>query len=251
MKGRAIGMEYRIKYTGICMKGFVRQRNEDNLWCAGYCLPMQHPDEEYLFDGFADESDPRFAVFDGMGGAKCGDAAAYEAAMEFGRHPAEENERILCREMNRKVLDYADAHLAFGMGTTVAALRLEEHGASGFNVGDSRCYAWSGGRFTQLSNDHTSRSVFTGRTLLTQCIGIPESEFIPEPSCYSISYRPNDLYLICSDGLWGVVNDRTIAGIIAAEGALSDKRDRLKREVLRSGAPDNMTLLLLEVLQNE
>ena len=194
-----------------------------------------------------------FAVFDGMGGAAAGEAASYLAAAEFGRWAGRSSglrrgeENAICRAMNQAVLTYAKAHRAPGMGSTVVSLCFDEAGAYGFNIGDSRCLHFSEGRLYALSTDHAMVSPVTRRARLTQCLGIPETEFVLEPAVFSVGYRIGDIFLICSDGLTSMVGPVRIGGVLSAGTTLVEKLEALREMVFRRGAEDNVTIILFEI----
>lgn len=196
-----------------------------------------------------------FAVFDGMGGAAAGEAASYLAAAEFGRWAGRSSglrrgeENAICRAMNQAVLTYAKAHRATGMGATVVSLCFDEAGAYGFNIGDSRCLHFSEGRLYALSTDHAIVSPVTRRARLTQCLGIPETEFVLEPAVFSVGYRIGDIFLICSDGLTSMVGPVRISGVLSAEATLVEKLEALREMVFRRGAEDNVTIILFEICE--
>ncbi|MBQ4425516.1 MAG: serine/threonine-protein phosphatase [Lachnospiraceae bacterium] len=245
-----------IHYAGLCLQGLVRKNNEDNYRIPEGCLPMIHGDKEPFSGSVRPGPWAAFGVFDGMGGEMCGEAASYTAAAAFdgwsvrrsGSFHAEEAEG-LCRALNREVLSYAARHRAPGMGSTAAALCFDADGIRGFNIGDSRCLMFSEGALSVLSTDHVVLSPITRRARLTQCLGIPEEEFLLEPAFFSAPYREGDLYLLCSDGLTGVVSHQVIEEVLSEESSLSDKLARLREEVFRRGAPDNLTILLLAVTE--
>ena len=252
-------MNYIINYTGFCIQGLVRRNNEDNLWCRDHCLPIVHTDVDRKLSGYilpGQRAD--FAVFDGMGGEEKGEIASYIAAKKYGElagglqaesvsPAAEEN---LCREMNRAVLDYARKNRVRSIGTTVVSLQFAKDTIRGFNLGDSRCYRFAENRLQMLSVDHAEWFGIAGKGALTQCLGIPESEFILQPETFSAEYQKGDLYLICSDGLTGMIPDERLSGIVRENRTIQEKAERMREIVLRRGATDNTTLLLFEVVEN-
>lgn len=249
-------MDEKIRYAGLCLKGLVRTNNEDNLWDGKNCLPMLHEDRP-LFQGTVFPGrEAMFAVFDGMGGAACGEAASYAAAAEFGHWAGRDcglrqgEEEAVCRSMNRAVLAYAGKNkAAAGMGSTVVSLGFGRTCIYGFNLGDSRCFRFSEGKLYVLSVDHALASPVTRRSRLTQCLGIPETEFILEPAVFSAEYRRDDIYLICSDGLTSMVGPVKLEGVLSAPGSLADKLENLKEMVFGSGAEDNVTILMFEICE--
>lgn len=269
-------MSYRINYSGFCIQGLVRQNNEDNLWCRDHCLPIVHTDVDRRLDGYVlPGQNADFAVFDGMGGEEKGEIASYLAAKIYGelageRHSedAEQNgsgawnygripgdcstptaEEKTCRQMNQTILEYARKNRVHSMGTTVVSLQFEENGIRGFNLGDSRCYRLTGNRLEMLSVDHAEWFENVGKGALTQCLGIPESEFILQPEVFSTEYKKGDLYLLCSDGITGMIPDERLERILRDSGTIREKADRMRDIVLKRGAADNATVMLFEITE--
>ncbi|MGR8950206.1 MAG: Stp1/IreP family PP2C-type Ser/Thr phosphatase [Gammaproteobacteria bacterium] len=180
-------------------------------------------------------------VADGMGGYKAGEVASAIAAkciidkIEDGleaAHSAEQNgaEYRPESELIRDAIIEANAHIfqtaqtvqqCQGMGTTVVAILLYDNMASIAHVGDSRIYRYRDEILSQVTNDHSlvqeliDRGFFTAeeaeantpKNLVTRALGIDgtvEVDIVEEP------VQPNDIYLLCSDGLNDMVNDEEI-----------------------------------------
>ncbi len=236
-------MTYSVEYAGLCIQGLVRRNNEDNIWCADRCLPILHTDEEQKLSGsFLTGKEVRFAVFDGLGGEKRGEYASFLAARAFGREEKDTPES-LTGSMNHDILEYARKNRIYRIGTTAVGLSFTENGLCGFNIGDSRCYRYSGGKLTQLSVDHTDGGLFGGG--LTQCLGMPKEEL--HPAVFSVPYEEEDQYLLCSDGLTKMIGDQRIGRILSEKKTAAEKLQIMKNIVLRKGAPDNTTILILEI----
>lgn len=240
-----------IKYAGLCLQGLVRINNEDNLWYPGGSLPMLHGDLPCFSGSIVSGPAAAFAIFDGMGGEDMGEAASYLAADEFGRWACRASglvqgeEGAVCRAMNRAVLSYAEKKRT--LGTTVVSLCFGKKEIFGFNLGDSRCYRLSEGELYALSTDHAMVSPITRRSRLTQCLGIPETDFILEPAVYAADYSEGDIFLLCSDGLTSMVNPVRIQSELAGSGDPKEKIEALREMVFSRGAEDNVTMLLFEV----
>jgi len=153
-----------------------------------------------------------------------------------------------------------------GMGTTLTALLLHNDTVALLHVGDSRCYRLRGNTLEQLSNDHTviqellSQGAITAaeaidhpqRSVLTQAL-MGEGNLVPVIQLYEA--KENDRYLLCSDGLSGVLTEREIKTFLKK----SDKEAAIKALVDATyiqGAPDNVTVMIadvtrVEVLANE
>lgn len=241
-------MTYRIEYTGFCIKGPQRHKNEDNLLCAGTCLPAVHEDLILSVKELTAGDDSWLAVFDGMGGEAKGERASFLSAKTMAKATmtTSDPERIT-GEMNQAVCDYAASQQAPRMGSTVAALCFGEAEVTGFNVGDSRCYRMRDGCLQRLSEDH-ARVVPAGeQKLLTQHIGIRESDFTLEPHLFCSNYQAGDQYLLCTDGVTDQIMDRKIREILAAPASLEEKLGTLRSRLEVKGVPDNSTALLVRI----
>jgi serine/threonine protein phosphatase PrpC len=141
-----------------------------------------------------------------------------------------------------------------GMGTTLTGLWQGAPGAPllVFHVGDSRLYCYRAGQLSQLTRDHTmyQDAVDAGatenlppRNLLLQAIG-PSGDVHPELHIQAV--EPGDLYLLCSDGLYGATPDERIAAVLASAGPgqLGDCCKQLIATALHDGSRDNVTVVL-------
>ena len=149
---------YGIQYTGTCHKGRVRKNNQDNIVSKRQCLPEG---SDGLIGFYSGENilaeDELFGVFDGIGGEQRGEAASYIAAKTAAEwNPSDHHGSLvsLCRDMNRRICEYSEANRLNTCGTTAALLLLEDSGATGCNIGDSRIYHYRNGKLLRLSEDH-------------------------------------------------------------------------------------------------
>lgn len=245
-------MTYRIEYTGFCIKGPRRRNNEDNLLCAGTCLPAGHEDFTLAVNQITVGDDRWLAVFDGMGGEAKGEYASFLSARAMAKASAgtKDPERIT-REMNQAVCDYAASQQSPRMGSTVAAVCFSETGITGFNVGDSRCYRMRKGCLQRLSKDHARPVAAGNQKLLTQHIGIEESDFTLEPHLFCSDCRAGDQYLLCTDGVTDQIMDRKIREILAAPASLGEKLGALRSRLEARGVPDNSTALLVRIAEGD
>ncbi|HEX8610456.1 MAG TPA: protein phosphatase 2C domain-containing protein [Telluria sp.] len=141
-----------------------------------------------------------------------------------------------------------------GMGTTLTGAWQPEPGAPllVFHVGDSRLYCYRNGQLTQLTRDQTmyQDAVDAGaienlppRNLLLQAIG-PSGDVRPELHIQAV--QPGDLYLLCSDGMYGATPDERISALLAGvgPGELGDACKQLIAAALHDGSRDNVTVVL-------
>ena len=245
-------MTYCIDLAGFTIQGPFRQKNEDNLFLAGTFLPAAHGDSDILTARCTASEGVWAAVFDGVGGEAQGEVASFLAAGvldEPDSLSADLNK--VCLAMNRTVCEYAEQHQIRGMGTTVAALHFGEGGITGFNVGDSRCYRASGGQMERLSVDHARYAGSPQQRMLTQYVGIRESDFVIMPDTFEREYVNGDVYMLCTDGITDVIIDRRLKEILCADTTLPEKLCEIKARLESRGTPDNATVLLARIREKD
>jgi PPM family protein phosphatase len=144
------------------------------------------------------------------------------------------------------------------MQTTLTAAVLENDSLAAGHVGDCRIYRVRKGRIDILTKDHTMATDLLklhlitskqaerhpGRHQLTRSVG---GEPFLRTDTVREQIRPDDIYLICSDGLWGQLSDEDIRGALEEEN-IDMSCDRLVRLALNSGAPDNITAIVFRVI---
>jgi len=223
--------------------GRQRNANEDSLFTAA----------------------PLFVVADGMGGAQAGEVASKAAAESFSRDlPAGPPELVLeetIKEANRTIHELArkDPSLA-GMGTTTTAaiVDLEAEEVAIGHVGDSRAYRFRGGRFEQLTRDHSLVEEMRRKGQLTdaQAEDHPQRSIItralgPEPEVQvdlqTVPAQNGDVFLICSDGLTTMLDDEQIGHILSRATSLQAAVRTLVDEANRAGGRDNITVVAFRV----
>jgi protein phosphatase len=212
-------------------------------------------------------------VADGMGGHKGGEVASRVAADAVLRglvangDSAQAEPSAMLGRLGRLVEEanfalfraVAAAPELHGMGTTLVAAVFRNGHIYHAHVGDSRLYRWRGGLLEPLTRDHSlvqtllDRGVFetreqaraagVGNNILTRGLGVEQKV---EVELGSRPLEPGDLYLLCSDGLSGMVDDETIADVLAERGEdLDHAADALLRLALDAGGVDNVTLVLV------
>lgn len=244
-------MTLTIAMSGASDRGRVRTQNEDHF--------LTNAAEGILI------------VADGLGGRPSGEVASELAARAAhtlltsrtwreGRGDAMAD---AVEAANLAVASSAKAHEEHaGMGTTLTVLAVDpETGAFVIgHVGDSRAYRMRSGVLEQLTRDHTVAqelldagqlanpdiSQHPFRHLLNRAVGT-ESEV--EAEIIDGSAEPGDLYLLCTDGLVGVVDDETLAATLvgATAGTLESLADKLIGLANGHGGPDNITVGFLAV----
>lgn len=217
-------------------------------------------------------------VADGMGGYKAGEVASAIAAkcivdkIEEGleqAHAAQGNGESGLRaesELIHAAIDEANTHIfqtaqtvqqCQGMGTTVVAILLYDNVATIAHVGDSRIYRLRDDTLSQVTNDHSlvqeliDRGFFTAeeaeantpKNLVTRALGIDGKV---EIDVTEEAVKPNDIYLLCSDGLNDMVNDEEIRLTLSKySGNLHEAATELVRLANDMGGKDNISVVLV------
>ena len=150
-----------------------------------------------------------------------------------------------------------------GMGTTLTSLHLGEKTVELLHVGDSRCYQWKSKKLVQLSVDHTvmQELIDQGRLTSEEALSHPQRSLLTQalmgdsgidPMLVVFPANVGDQYLLCSDGLNGVLSDHEITTVIKKyEDKKEDLLDALIDATKAKGAPDNITLIWAEVVDVE
>lgn len=223
--------------------GLVRPNNQDTLLLA---------------DGL-------YGVADGMGGANGGEVASNGAVkvigeMLLGRTPDLIGLEAGIQAANRRLYEQQaqDAQLS-GMGTTVTVLWEGADEVYIGHVGDSRAYLLRAGALSQITQDHSvvaemmRQGILTKekakrhpyRNVITRAVGTSSGI---EVDVIRLDKQPGDIWLICSDGLYGMMEDTQIEEALKTL-PLDEAADRLLSLALAGGGRDNVSLVLLAVAE--
>jgi protein phosphatase len=217
-------------------------------------------------DAFFERS-PLFAVADGMGGARAGEVASRMAVEELAGMDdsgprAEESLREVARSANRRIYEMAQSDSEHaGMGTTFTAVLVAGREVAVGHVGDSRLYRLRGGEFERLTDDHSlveelvrqgklrpeEAEVHPQRSIITRALG-PESDV--QVDTFTHTAQDGDLYLLCSDGLSGMVSEEHMAQIAGSASSLDDAARQLVDAANAAGGKDNITVVLFRVAED-
>src|SRR4051812_40192531 len=253
------------RFAGMTDTGLLREHNEDSL----LLMP------EYGI----------VAVADGMGGHRSGDVASqlaistlsdffsvvvgHDGTWPFPADPnlSEEENYVVTglRLANRRIFDRSLRTMAdFGMGTTIVAAmftRTADKVAVG-HVGDSRCYRIRGSEILQMTRDHSlisdARHMAPWMTaeevsllppnVITRALGIREDVIV---AIATEEARAGDVYLLCSDGLSGLVSDEQIHEIVTRAATLDEGCKVLIDRANFFGGTDNITAILARVEEGD
>jgi PPM family protein phosphatase len=247
----------RVRFSGETNIGMKRQHNEDSF--------------------FLPEADRLAIVADGMGGHASGEVASKMAVETVAEHfqgtqddgeitwpyKLDHSERFDANRLingiklaNLKIYDRAQREEAcHGMGTTIiASLFLDDKVLIG-HVGDSRVYRFRDGKLSQLTEDHSllndyikmkklssdDAGKFPHKNVIVRALGMKESvqvDLIADP------LKLGDVYLMCSDGLSGMIDDQGLQDMLSDEQDLDTCCERLIHAANRNGGVDNITCVL-------
>ena len=226
-----------LAYYGLSDIGLARPSNED-AWTA-------HPDI-----GF-------FAIADGIGGKKGGAIAAQESLDYLSRLmkklAGEPIDRMMSlqeaiEQTNQWVYQNGcSSELLHGMGSTLCCLYWTPTIVICAHVGDSRIYRFRNGTLERLTVDHSQPSEIPSRRaqVLTRALGVPGKA---NPELSLCTALPNDLFILCSDGLSTPLSDAAIEKIFLDTPDLEKASQQLILEAKLKGGRDNITLLAVQCI---
>ncbi len=262
-------MAVRCEAYGVTDVGRQRKHNEDHV--------LLRPELDL------------YVVADGMGGHNAGDVASrltttslrnfYEAIYEGAAVPTglvstEEEQKLerdaqrlaaAIRKSNRDVHEISQSFRQHhGMGSTVVGAAVDCLGARIHvgHVGDSRCYRFRGGAYEQLTRDHSlindaialkpdltpEELARLPKNIITRARGMREDVKV---DLRSEDILPGDVYLLCSDGLSGMLTDEEMLAIVDSAKEIREAAEQLVASANEAGGNDNITALLLKFEQDE
>jgi serine/threonine protein phosphatase PrpC len=247
----------RVRFSGETNIGMKRAHNEDSIHL---------PTEERLA-----------IVADGMGGHASGEVAsrmAVDTVVEHFKNTSEDQEvtwpykldraprydanRLVTaiKLANQKIFEHSKSNEAQkGMGTTIVATSFLDDKVVIAHVGDSRVYRIRDGVIEQLTEDHSlindyirmkklsadQVGNFQHKNVIVRALGMKESVQV---DIQLDTPKLGDIYVLCSDGLSGMVNDSQLAGLAASEMDLDKAASRLIKVANENGGVDNISVVL-------
>jgi PPM family protein phosphatase len=238
-------MTLELRYAVRSDVGLLREGNEDSAYAGPRLL----------------------AVADGMGGHAAGEVASAVAIAALADldddMPTSELQIALSTAVahaNQILHDMVSADPSItGMGTTLTAMLWSGGQVALCHIGDSRAYVLSGGQFHQITHDHTlvQSLVDDGRISPDEAATHPQRSLLlraldgtseAEPDLSILDARAGDRYLLCSDGLSGVVSEETLHRTLATVADPEDAVLQLVELAIRGGGPDNITCIVADVV---
>ena len=239
-------MAFKFTFAAKSDVGRVRKKNDDSAYVGEYLAVL--------------------AV--GMGGHVGGDVASASTVLDLVHldrpdNPDPQNalpDEIQAANLVLNELVGANPKLS-GMGTTVTSLLLANDTLHMAHIGDSRAYRLRDGVFEQISKDHTfvQRLVDEGRisraeadvhphkNVLLRVLG--DSDASPELDVQQLHPQPGERWLLCSDGLTDVVPEPVIEQAMRGTASMDEAVNDLVATTLANGAPDNVTIVMFEVVE--
>lgn len=208
-----------------------------------------------------------FIVADGMGGHNAGDFASRFAVEEFVRQVQGSSQKTLIQTMedavrrtNRLLIEQAKERPELkGMGTTFVAATVKESDMYVANIGDSRLYLIGREEITQITQDHSlveemirrgeirreEGRFHPNKNVITRAMGASVDVV---PDFFEVRLAPEDIVLLCSDGLSNMMDDREILSVIReSRGDMEKAGNELLRLANEYGGRDNISIVLIEV----
>jgi PPM family protein phosphatase len=240
-------MNLTLRYAARSDRGLIRDGNQDSVYAGPRLL----------------------AVADGMGGMAAGDVASNIVIAAIA--PLDEDVpgdamldtlRNSVGAANQQLRETVEANPEMeGMGTTLTALLFSGSRAGMVHIGDSRAYLLRDGEFTQITKDDTyvQMLVDEGRISVEEAGSHPQRSLLTramdgrdiDPEFSVRQVLPGDRYLICSDGLSGVVSADTIADTLRDYADPQQCVERLVSLALRGGGPDNVTVIVADATDED
>ena len=228
---------------------------------------LRESNQDFVKVHIFDDGTAFLLVCDGMGGAAAGNVASEIAANTIFDYilkkyttalNSHELKTIMTSAINRANLDVFDLAQSneqyYGMGTTVVATIIKDGYAYTVHAGDSRAYVAYSDKIEQITLDHSivqqllasglitedESKTHPKRNVITRALGIQE--------CLELDYNTTKLnkgfsFLLCTDGLTNMVDDKSICQILANED-LSEACDELIKRANENGGSDNITVAL-------
>ncbi|TFV63574.1 UNVERIFIED_ORG: serine/threonine-protein phosphatase [Bacillus sp. AZ43] len=234
-----------LRYAARSDRGLIRGNNQDSVYAGPRLL----------------------AVADGMGGHAAGDVASKVVIAALEHLDDDTPSGDMLQALRQAVFDGSE-HLREvirespqleGMGTTLTAILFAGGRLALCHVGDSRAYLVRDGQLSQITHDDTfvQTLIDDGRITAEEANSHPQRSLLlralngqeVEPALTMREARAGDRYLLCSDGLSGVVSEETLAEALKDPDPQSTA-DRLIELALRSGGPDNITVIVADVVED-
>ena len=253
----------RFSSVVICGPGKRRDENQDNFYLNGV-IRSDPSDKSVLRIQNQAHDHALYAVADGMGGEQHGEIASWITVRELSSvshtaGPAAVLDYLQLR--NAELCRFIKSNGGARSGSTYVSISLNGKRADLVNIGDSRAYLFRKGALHPISRDHTVAArlyefgTFTeeqmrtdpSRHRLTQHLGIFPEEMALDPYTHSFDIQDGDMFLLCSDGLYDMLDDGRIQRLLESSDSLPSHAAALFAAAMDAGGRDKITVLLVSV----
>lgn len=209
---------------------------------------------------------PLFAVCDGMGGHAAGEVASSIAVETIGeKAPATADDTLLgaaVESANIAIIEgAAEGKGKVGMGCTASAVLIEGNKMAVAHVGDSRVYLLRHGTLVRVTHDHSyveelvdsgqitadEARVHPSRSVITRALGSDPDMYADH---FSLEVNDGDRIIVCSDGLSSMITDASIEALAVSSVTPQQAADNLVSAALTAGGGDNVTVIVIDVLND-
>lgn len=209
---------------------------------------------------------PLFVVSDGMGGHAAGEVASSIAVETVGeRAPGTADDVLLgaaVEAANMAVIEAAEQGIGKpGMGCTVTSILIEKNKMAVAHVGDSRAYVLRQGTLVRVTHDHSyveelvdsgqitadEARTHPSRSIITRALGSDPDMYADH---FSLEVNDGDRVILCSDGLSSMISDAEIEALAVSSASPQQAADNLVAAALTAGGADNVTVVVVDVLND-
>ena len=209
---------------------------------------------------------PLFVVSDGMGGHAAGEVASSIAVDTIGeRAPATADDVLLgaaVEAANQAVIKGSEEGIGKpGMGCTATAILIEKNKMAVAHVGDSRAYVLHHGTLVRVTHDHSyveelvdsgqitadEARTHPSRSIITRALGSDPDMYADH---FSLEVNDGDRIILCSDGLSSMISDSEIEALAVSSATPQQAADNLVSAALTAGGADNVTVVVVDVLDD-
>ncbi len=272
-----------VRSFGLSDQGQVRDSNEDCFAIAELARTLQihHSNLPQSKTSVSDHRGYVFLIADGVGGSQAGEVASglsvttiedflLNTLRRFSNLQASEEQGALCAledalcQADSRIFEESVKHPEWeGMGTTLTMAFAVNWRLFVAHAGDSRCYLYSAGRLRQLTQDHTviAEMARNGMISAEKAVGHPWRHFVTnivggrkrgvQVELHSLDLHPDDVLLLCSDGLTEMVPEGQIAAVLQQECDPQRACEGLVSEANRLGGNDNITVIVARISPTE
>ena len=209
---------------------------------------------------------PLFVVSDGMGGHAAGEVASSIAIETIGQQAPGSADDVLLgaavESANTSVISAAEQGIGKpGMGCTATAVIIDKNHMAVAHVGDSRAYVLRQGTLVRVTHDHSyveelvdsgqitadEARTHPSRSIITRALGSDPDMYADH---FSLEVGDGDRIILCSDGLSGMIGDGQIESLAVSSATPQQAADNLVAAALTAGGADNVTVVVIDVLDD-